>query len=77
MTFSRIFDRALTLPFRESFQAFVAQRKKLLEVLRSLSFEDWSLAAIIKGRKHTVFTQTRRMALHEQVHCEHIESLLQ
>lgn len=66
-----------TLPFRESFRAFSAKRKKLLTVLKSLSFDDWSRGAIIKGREHTVFTQIRRMALHEQVHCEQIESLLQ
>jgi hypothetical protein len=65
------------LSFPESFKAFVAQRKKLLKVLKGLSFEDWSRAGIIKGREHTVFTQVRRMALHEQVHCEQIESLLQ
>jgi len=64
------------LPFHESFKAFVAQRGKLLNVLKGLSFDDWSRAAIIKGREHTVFTQVRRMALHEQVHCEQIESLL-
>ena len=65
------------LPFPGSFQAFVAQRKKLLKVLKGLSFEDWSRAGIIKGREHTVFTEVRRMALHEQVHCEQIENLLQ
>lgn len=64
------------LSFHASFTAFVAQRKKLLKVLKGLSFEDWSRAAIIKGREHTVFAQVRRMALHEQVHCEQIESLL-
>jgi hypothetical protein len=65
------------LPFRASFKAFVARRRRLLKVLKSLSFEDWSRAAIIQGREHTVFTQVRRMALHEQTHCEQIESLLQ
>jgi hypothetical protein len=65
------------LAFRESFKAFVLQRKKLLRLLKDLSFEDWSRAGIIKGREHTVFTQVRRMALHEQSHCEQIESLLQ
>jgi hypothetical protein len=65
------------LSFQESFKAFVVQRKKLLKVLKGLSFEDWSRAGIIKGREHTVFTQVRRMALHEQVHCEQIENLLQ
>ena len=66
----------LQLSFQESFQAFVTQRRKLLKSLKSLSFEDWSRAAIIQGREHTVFTQARRMATHENVHCEQIESLL-
>ena len=65
------------LLFDESFQAFRMQRKKLLKILKSLSIEDWSRAAIIKHREHTVFSQTRRMALHEDVHCQQIEDLLQ
>jgi hypothetical protein len=64
------------LPFHESFQAFKSQRKRLLKVLKSLSFEDWSRAAIIKGREHTVFTQARRMAIHENEHCGQIEEML-
>lgn len=66
----------LRLPFQDSFQAFAMQRRKLLKALKSLSFEDWSRAAIIQGREHTVFTQVRRMAMHEGVHCEQIESML-
>jgi hypothetical protein len=65
------------LPFHESLQTFTAQRKKLLKILKRLSSEDWSRAATIKGREHTVFMQVRRMATHENAHCEQIESLLQ
>jgi hypothetical protein len=64
------------LPFHESFQAFIKQRERLLITLKGLSFEDWSRAAMIGGRKHTVFTQARRMAKHEKEHSEQIESLL-
>lgn len=67
----------LELPFHESFQAFVKQREKLLVTLRKLPFDDWSRAAMIGGRKHTVFTQARRMAKHEKEHCKQIENLLQ
>jgi hypothetical protein len=67
----------LELPFHESLTTFTAQRKKLLKILKRLSFEDWSRATMIKGSEHTVFTQVRRMATHENVHCEQIESLLQ
>jgi len=64
------------LPFHESFRAFKVQRRKLLKVLKELSFEDWSRSAIIKGREHTIFTQVRRMAKHEDVHCHQITELL-
>jgi len=64
------------LSFRISFQAFKTQRGELLKVLKDLSFEDWSRGAIIQGREHTVFTQTRRMATHENVHCDQIEEML-
>ena len=63
-------------PFDQSFQAFSLQRENLLRVLKALPFETWERSAIIFERKHTVFTQTRRMAKHEQGHCEQIESLL-
>lgn len=65
------------LPFHVSLQAFVTQRRKLLKALEQLLLEGWSRAAMIKGREHTVFTQVRRMAIHENKHCEQIESLLQ
>ena len=64
------------LPFHESFQAFKSQRKRLLKVLKSLSFEDWSRAATIQGREHTVFAQVRRMATHENEHYGQIEETL-
>jgi len=64
------------LMFHESFQAFLMQRKSLLNVLNNLPFEDWSRVAMIKHREHTVFSETRRMALHEDIHCQQIEELL-
>ena len=67
----------LKLAFRDSLQAYSAQRKALLSTLNSLALDDWSRPATIKGRRHTVFTQARRMALHEAVHCDQIEALLQ
>jgi hypothetical protein len=69
--------RYAELPFAESFQMFSLQRENLLHVLKALPFEAWERSAIIFDRKHTVFTQTRRMAKHEQEHCEQIASLLQ
>src|SRR6266498_1437269 len=64
------------VPFPESFQAFSLQRENLLRVLKDLPFESWERSAIIFGRKHTVFTQARRLAKHESEHIEQIESLL-
>lgn len=63
------------LPFQESFLVFADQRRLMLQALHALEFEDWSRGAMIKDRRHTVFSQARRMALHEATHCEQIESL--
>ena len=68
--------RYAEVPFSVSFQVFTLQRENLLHVLKSLPFEAWERSAIIFERRHTVFTQTRRMAKHEQEHMEQIESLL-
>jgi hypothetical protein len=65
----------LELSFQELFRSFVDQRRELLQTLYDLEFADWSRGAMIKDRRHTVFSQARRMALHEVTHCEHLESL--
>lgn len=62
--------------FNQSFTAFALQRQELLVVLRALSDEKWSRSADIGGRRHTIFSQVRRMALHETQHCQQIEQLL-
>jgi hypothetical protein len=66
----------LELRFEELFQALKSQRGGLLSVLRHASFEDWSRSAIIGRRKHTVFSQVRRMAKHEEKHVSQIKALL-
>src|SRR5215510_4120669 len=66
----------LEISFHESFQAFAAQRKNLLKILKSLSVEDWSRAGTIQEKEYTVFIQARRMAMHEDIHCSEIEQLL-
>ena len=68
--------RYAEVSFHESFRAFSSQRENLLRVLKHLPFKSWERPAIIFERKHTVFTQTRRMAKHEQEHCGQIEGLL-
>jgi hypothetical protein len=63
------------IPFRESFEAFSLERKNLLRVPDSLTFEAWEKSALIFGRKHAVFTQVRRIAKHEHEHGEQIVRL--
>ena len=63
------------LEFHTSFEAFCRQRAELLGKLANLPPEDWSRSAVIRGRTHTVFSQTRRMALHEADHWEQIDRL--
>jgi hypothetical protein len=42
-------------------------------VLRLLDEAGWAKTANIAGQTHSVFSQARRMALHEGEHCEQIE----
>jgi hypothetical protein len=64
------------LPFAASFQVYAGQRAELLQVLYTLPTEAWERSALIFGRKHTVFTQVRRMAKHEAEHCAQLVELL-
>ncbi len=64
------------LEFGKSLKAYTRQRQKLLKILTKVPLVDWARGAIIGGRKHTVFSQARRMALHEIEHCGQIGSLL-
>lgn len=68
--------RYAALGFHPSFQAFVLGREELLRVLRDLPVAAWSRTARIEGYSHSVFSQARRLALHEIRHCDGIESLL-
>jgi hypothetical protein len=63
------------VPFPESLASFTRDREELLALLRGLEDGEWARGAPIGGRTHTVFSQTRRMALHEVAHCEQIEAL--
>jgi hypothetical protein len=70
-------SRYLSLPFADSLAAFARQRTELLLVLRPLPPDFWVRAADIGGRRHTIFSQARRLALHEQEHCEQVDTYLQ
>ncbi|MGE5073975.1 MAG: DinB family protein [Anaerolineae bacterium] len=69
--------RYAEVTFKESLQAYTLQRNNLVRVLRGLTPAAWERSALIFGRRHTVFSQARRMAKHEQEHSGQIESLLQ
>jgi len=63
------------LPIALCLQAFTLQREELMRVLDDLPFDGWERQALIFERKHSVFSQVRRMALHEQEHLEQIRQL--
>jgi hypothetical protein len=65
------------LDFATSLQAFTLQRDELLEVLGGLDLDGWRRGAVIDGRRHTIFSQARRMAKHEDEHCAQIAELCQ
>ena len=64
-----------TLSFADSLQLFTWQRQELLAVLRPLPLEAWQRAALIGNHRHSVYSQARRLALHESQHCAQIEAL--
>jgi hypothetical protein len=64
------------LDFRISFRVFHLRRRELLEVLLGLPVEAWLRTGVIKGRQHSVYSQARRLALHEADHLEQIEALI-
>ena len=68
--------RYVELPFHQSFQAFSLQRESLVSVLKDLPFDSWERSALIFERRHTVFTQTRRLAKHETEHLEQLKIIL-
>jgi hypothetical protein len=68
--------RYAELPFYQSFQAYSLQRESLVNVLKNLPFDSWERSALIFERRHTVFTQARRMAKHETEHLEQLEVVL-
>lgn len=66
--------------FRSSLAIFIQQRNELLEMLKTLSVEDWSRGATFTGttlgREQTVLSYAQRMAQHETGHLAQITTLL-
>lgn len=67
--------RYAEVPFREAVDVFSMQCANLMLVLQETKPDDWERGAIILGRRHTVFSQARRMAKHEAEHCEQLAEL--
>jgi hypothetical protein len=63
-------------PFVDLLRGFTDQRATLMRVLRALPPAGWERSVLIAGRRHTIFTQARRMAKHEAGHLEQIEEIL-
>jgi len=69
--------RMTRLEFGASLHTYTLQREHLLMVLRGLPEEGWARTAIIAGWQHTIFSQARRMALHEGQHVEQMTALVE
>ena len=65
------------LSFSDLFSYFKSGRKQLLRILDNLTEVKWQRQAIIEGRAHSVFSQVRRMAIHEMDHWEQIDKSLE
>jgi hypothetical protein len=64
-------------PFHSSLQTFTLRREELLAILRPLPEEKWKRTAVIGQNTHSIFSQVRRIALHEHGHCEQMETVLE
>jgi len=64
-----------TLRFEVAFSTFSVQREELLRTLRELNPEQWKRTCQIEGRNHSVFSQVRRMALHEVEHMQQFQDV--
>lgn len=62
------------MSFTQSYEIYIQKRSKLLSRLVSLHLDEWGRIGVIKGKKHTVYSQARRMALHEFSHLEQIST---
>lgn len=61
------------LSFDESFKIYTCNRRNLISILKKLSPDEWGKSGWIKNKKHTVFSQARRIALHEFGHLDQFE----
>jgi hypothetical protein len=69
-------DEYCVTPFWESFSKYDHQRKSLSDLFRRLSQEEWENHCTIKGRKHTIYSQARRVVLHEYEHIKQFKEFI-
>lgn len=62
--------------FADSLRVFTLRREALLITLKSLTLADWAREGRIDRQTYSVYSQVRRMVLHENTHCDEIEALL-
>ena len=65
------------IDYQASLIAYQQQRLEFLAVLNRLDTRDWERGAEIDGRRHTVYSQIRRMAKHELNHLDQIRALVE
>ena len=70
-------DRLVEPAFVASARVFADLGARLLALLKPLAQEQWERGAIIDRRHYTVYTQTRRMAMHEAAHAGQIRAIWQ
>jgi hypothetical protein len=70
-------DLLLSMDLSECLERFVADRKRLVARLESLSESDWNRTAEhAEYRTYSVFIMFRHLALHDFLHAYRIEELL-
>ena len=62
------------MSFTQFYEIKIQKRSKFLSRLVSLHLGEWGRIGVIKGKKHTVYSQARRIALHEFSHLEQIST---
>jgi uncharacterized damage-inducible protein DinB len=64
-----------TAEYFEILEEFRLKRDSLLKRLRGLNQEDWLRNGFIKAREYSIYSQIRRLALHETRHEKQFSSL--
>jgi hypothetical protein len=66
----------LSQSFSHGLRVFTLRREALLMTLQALTVQDWAREGRIESKTHTVYSHVRRMVLHENTHCDEIDTIL-